>query len=108
MVVGENQKIAAALILVDKKKITEYLKENNLDVPQDSLMSKCPEVIKMIHEEVEKANKHLAPHENVKKFKIIDDDWSPANGMLSQTLKLKRKEIFKKYKDLIDDIYSGN
>ncbi len=108
MVVGENQKIAAALILVDKKKITEYLKENNLDVPQDSIMSKCPEVIKLIHEEVEKANKHLAPHENVKKFKIVDDDWSPANGMLSQTLKLKRKEIFKKYKDLIDDIYSGN
>ena len=110
MVVGENQKIAAALIIPNLKEIKEYFNKNKINFSKvdDKDVIKQIETIKLIHEEVENVNKHLAPHENVKKFRLIDEEWTPANGMLSQTLKLKRKVIFKKYKNIIDDIYSAN
>lgn len=108
IVVGENQKITAAIIVLDKKAIKEYLEERRIIINDDTTkLQDDPEVIKLIHDEVEKINRNLAPHENVKKFKLIDDEWSPANGLLSQTLKLKRKELVKKYKYLIDEIYSN-
>ncbi len=106
MIVGENQKIAAAIIVPDIKAIKEYLMENKINDIPDNVINNS-EVVKLIHDEVEKVNAHLAPHENVKKFKLVCDEWSPSNGLLSQTLKLKRKVLVKKYKNLIDDIYSN-
>ena len=54
---------------------------------------------------MEKVNKTLAIHEVVKRGKIVLDDWSTDNDMLSQTLKLKRRNIHKKYANLINDIF---
>ena len=48
------------------------------------------EIVKLIHGEVEKVNKTLAVHEVVKRERIVLDDWSADNDLLSQTLKLKR------------------
>ena len=50
-------------------------------------------------------NKTLAPHEQIKLFRLVEDDWNPNNGFLSPTLKLRRAPLMEKYKDLIADIY---
>ena len=54
---------------------------------------------------IEKVNTKLAAHEQVKRARLILDDWTPLNDMLSQTLKLKRSKISEKYEDIIADIY---
>lgn len=106
MVVGENQKIAAAIIVPDMSRLKEYAKEQKITFADDNELIANETIVKLIHDEIEAINKKLAPHENVKKFRLVADEWTPSNNMLSQTLKLKRRFIFKKYKSLIDDIYS--
>lgn len=106
MVIGENQKIASAIIVPDFSKLKEYAKEHRMEFSDEKDLVAKPETVKLIHDEIEAINKKLAPHENVKKFRLVADDWTISNNMLSQTLKLKRRNIYKKYKALIDDIYS--
>ena len=50
-------------------------------------------------------NKNLAPHEQIKQFRLVVDDWNQNNGLLSPTLKLRRAPLMEKYKDLVADIY---
>ena len=61
----------------------------------------------LIHKEVAKVNESLAPHEQIKREQLAADDWSVANGLLSQTLKLKRKALNAKYASLIEAIYEN-
>jgi long-chain acyl-CoA synthetase len=60
-----------------------------------------------INREIVVTNKKLAPHEQIKRVKLISDEWTPLNDMLSQTLKLKRHNIKAKYQGLINDIYKN-
>ena len=108
MVVGENQKFASALIIPDFAKLKEALRNRNFKDMDNAALANEPEVIELIHKEVEKVNKKLAPHENIKREKVICDEWSAANEMLSQTLKLKRRNIIKKYADAIAEIYKND
>ena len=54
---------------------------------------------------VEEVNSKTSPHENIKREKIVCDEWTTANNMLSQTLKLKRAKIMSKYAGLVNEIY---
>ena len=65
-----------------------------------------PEVNTRYQKEVNEINKTLSQHENIKRFRLVTDEWSPATGELSPTLKLKRKIIQEKYKNILDEIYS--
>ena len=69
---------------------------------------KDPKVVALIHKEVVKVNEGLAPHEQIKREQLAADDWSVANGLLSQTLKLKRKALNAKYASQIEAIYENS
>ena len=60
---------------------------------------------KKIWREVDTVNQRLAVHEQIKRPRLINDEWTPLNDMLSQTLKLKRFNIKSKYSDLINEMY---
>ena len=64
-----------------------------------------PVIIERIGREIECLNKKLDNIEKVKKFRLISDDWTAETGELSPTLKLKRKYILRKYKDLVEEVY---
>lgn len=55
---------------------------------------------------VEAINKKLNPYERLSRYKLVSDEWTPAGGELSPTLKLKRQVIQNKYRDTINQIYS--
>jgi long-chain acyl-CoA synthetase len=106
MVIGENQKFCAALIVpefdfikkwCEKKSVKDYIsKEIN-----------CNDVIKeRIWKEIGHYNKRFSHIQQVKKFELIDSDWTIESGELTPTLKLKRKVILKNYEKLIEKIYS--
>jgi long-chain acyl-CoA synthetase len=63
-------------------------------------------VIAKIQQEVMRINKTLGSHEQISRIRLVSDEWSPASGELSPTLKLKRNVVAAKYQHLIDDIYS--
>ena len=56
---------------------------------------------------VDAANEKLARVEQIKKFKILDEDWQPGGEELTPTMKLKRKPISEKYADEIEELYAG-
>jgi long-chain acyl-CoA synthetase len=66
-----------------------------------------PEVIDKIQNEVNEINKTLGQHEEIKRFRLVSHEWSPASGELSPTLKLRRNVIAQTYKDIIAEIYSA-
>ncbi|RLD88254.1 MAG: hypothetical protein DRJ09_08770 [Bacteroidetes bacterium] len=67
-----------------------------------------PDVVARYEKEVEKYNKDLNKVMQIKKFKLVCEDWTPENGFLSPTQKLKRKVILANYKNLLDEIYEKN
>ena len=69
-------------------------------------MIKIPEVIEQIRSEVDIINQTLSSHERISRIRLVGDEWSPATGELSPTLKLRRAVIAAKYQDIIDGIYA--
>ncbi len=107
MVVGEHQKFASALLVPDFKYLKEWMSNNNITNGKElSDLIAIPEVVTVYNEEITKINKNLTDWEQIKRFRMVTDDWSPASGELSASLKLKRKVVADRYVELLDAIYS--
>ena len=63
-------------------------------------------MLKLFSREIETIDKTLADYEAIKRPVYVFDEWTTANGMLSQTLKLRRAVILRHYAEQIDSIYS--
>ena len=68
-------------------------------------MIQNPEVLKRFAKEVNELNKGLGETEKIKKHVLLADEWSIANGMLTPTLKTKRKVLIARYKDTIEKMF---
>jgi long-chain acyl-CoA synthetase len=105
MVVGEHEKFASALISPN----TKYFEEIEANKPPETRVTgkliESEEVLSAISAEVEKYNKRVSPHERILRFRLVPDEWGPATGELSPTLKLKRQVITEKYRELLDEVY---
>lgn len=106
MVVGEHQKFASALLVPDFKYLKEWRASQKLPNGKNNQeLIRQPEVTAAINEEVKKINKQLQEWERISRTRLISDEWSPATGELSASLKLRRKMVAEKYTDLLDSIY---
>lgn len=108
MVVGEGEKMPAAFIQPDFDFVKQWAAKKGISVGTNDELIKNPEVIKRFEEEVESANEKFGNWEKVKKFELTPDVWSIDGGHLTPTMKLKRKQVMEKYKDLYAKIYSHN
>ena len=106
LVVGEKQKFASAVIVIDYAKVRDWAKENGVTELSREEILQQPMVVKMLTAEVDKVNRGLAEYEAVKRPVFVFDEWSTANGLLSQTLKPKRAILHKHYAEEIERIYS--
>ena len=105
MVIGEQEKFASAIIAPDYVYIKDWCKENNIIADNNSELIENDLLKNVINKEIQKYNNTVAEFEKIKRYKLIPDEWTPATGELSPTLKLKRKYITEKYQDQIDQIY---
>jgi len=107
MVIGENQKHASALIVPATDFIREWCKRKQIDCGKtDTDLINCQKVIDRIEKEVDHFNQGFGKWEQLKKFELIDHQWTVETGELTPTMKPKRKVVKAKYKELIDKIYS--
>lgn len=106
MVVGSNEKFAGALIVPAKEKIKDYFLK--LGVPLDSSVdiTSDKDVQKLIRKELDRYNMQFAPHEQVKKFQMVNAEWTIDTGELTATMKLKRRKIMEKFGHLVEKIYA--
>lgn len=106
MVVGENEKIAAALISPNFSYLHDWCSHRKITYRDNLELVKLPQIIELYENELTEVNTKLSPIEQIKKFRLVCEDWSTAGGELSPTLKLRRKFLYAKYNHLLEDIYS--
>ncbi len=105
MVVGENKKHPAALIVPAFPFLEEWCKRKELNCGSRTEMIKHAEVIARFQEEIDLKNADFGKWEQIKKFELLDVEFTIEGGEITPTLKLKRKEILKKYAGLVEAIY---
>ena len=106
MVIGENQKMPAALIQPNFEFLLEWIERKNLKIDKtpESIVSST-EVQKRIQKEVDDCNNRFGKWEQVKRFELTSDEWSIDSGQLTPTMKMKRSMILKIYASLVQKIY---
>jgi long-chain acyl-CoA synthetase len=107
MVVGENEKFASAIIVPNFQYIEKWCEQRGINVTGNVELIANSEVVKAIQDEVKEINKTLGQFEEIKRFRLIPDEWSPETGDMSPTLKLKRTHLSKKYSGIIEEIFSS-
>ena len=106
MVIGEGEKMPAALIQPNWEFIADWNKRKKLNLPNNpSELVSNQKLIDRIQEEVDYYNERFGKWEKIKKFELTPDIWSIESGHLTPTMKMKRKVVKEKYIDLYNKIY---
>ena len=105
MVVGEGEKMPAALIQPNYDFLYEWADRHNITLGANSDIVVNERVLARYQKEVDEANESFAKWEKVKQFRLTPDVWSVDDGHLTPTMKLRRKIIKEKYIHLYNDIY---
>lgn len=105
--IGDQRKFLSMVIALDPEEAPAWAEAHG--IPYNSLaeFSELPEVQEEIARAVREANDKVARVEQVKKWVIVPDEWSPDTGEVTPSLKLKRRVVLDKYADEIDAMYSG-
>jgi len=106
MVIGEHEKFASALISPNFKYFEDWKTSRKVNYSSNDELITLPEVLQFFSSEVNKMNKRLSPPERINRFRLVKDEWSPAIGELSPTLKLRRKFIHEKYSEVVEQVYN--
>ena len=106
MVVGEGEKMPAALIQLNFDFVNDWAKRKEIDLGATSEeIIKNERLLKRIQKEVDKYNEKFGNWEKIKRFELTPDVWSIDAGHLTPTMKMKRNVIKKMYIDLYNKIY---
>ncbi|WP_028892069.1 long-chain fatty acid--CoA ligase [Tenacibaculum sp. 47A_GOM-205m] len=103
MVIGEGEKMPAALIQVASEFVQEWAKRHNHTITDITTDKK---LIKRIQKEIDFCNEKFGKWEQIKRFEITPDEWTTNAGHLTPTLKMRRKIILEKYNNLYQKIYN--
>lgn len=106
MVVGEHEKFASAIISPNFNQLHFWASKYKVHYRDNEQLIATPQLLVRMQQEIERFNKSLAPHEQIKRFRLVADEWTQQSGELSPTLKLKRSVLTKKYQAVIDEIYN--
>jgi len=106
MVVGENQKYAAAIIAPDFNHLRSWCQIKNVPYTTNTEMIALERIQNRFHKEVLKINKHLGATEQIKAFELLDTEWTVDSGELTATLKLRRTFLNNKYKIIIEKLFA--
>ena len=107
MVVGEGKNFAAVVIIPNFSHLKSWCRVKGHKYDGPDLVIKNKIVMNRIQREIDEMNQSLDKNEQIKKFVLLNDDWSVGNNLLSPTLKLRRGELINKYAELIDSIFEN-
>ncbi len=105
MVIGENQKFASALLSPNFSFLHDWCSIHKIQFRDNNELIELPEVLDRFSKEVREVNKSLGEYEQIKRFRLVTEEWTPQTGELSPTLKLKRNYLAKEYQNIISEIY---
>lgn len=105
---GDGEKFISALIIPNFDNLKEWSEKNNISFFSNEELIENQNVKQLYKEIVTDFNVNFGKVEQVKQFELLSDEWTVENGLLTATMKLRRKVLKEKYKNLIDSFYNKN
>jgi long-chain acyl-CoA synthetase len=106
VVIGDKRAYLSCLVMVDHENLEQWAQENSIPFSDYKSLTRRPEVINLIGTEIERVNKLFARVEQIKQFRLIETKLTAEDEELTPTMKLKRKLVNEKYRDLIESMYT--
>ncbi|HRZ42353.1 MAG TPA: AMP-dependent synthetase/ligase [Bacteroidales bacterium] len=106
IVVGENQKFAAALLVPDFLHLKAWCHVKEIPFTSPEEMVQNPSVRQRFRKEIDRINQNLGNTEQIKKFELLPDEWSQPTGELTPKMSVKRDVIHQRYQELIGAMFA--
>ncbi len=106
MVYGDNRLFNVALVVADMDATKKWAGEQGISAGGDDKLLENAKVKAMLEAEVDKASAQFKGFERIKKIAVIGEDFTTQNGMLTPSLKVKRRVVWAKYAPLIEALYA--
>ena len=104
--IGDARSYNVALIVLDPDYAPSWAKQKGIETDDIATLAEDEQVLAAIQEAVDKANAKMSRVEQIKKFKLLPEEWEPGGDELTPTMKLKRKPIGEKYDAEIEALYA--
>lgn len=104
---GNRRNFCSALLTIDPDAVPKWAEDNGKKGLSYAELTQDPDLRKLVEDKVAALNATLASYETIKKFAILDEDFSLEAGELTASLKVKRKVVETKYKEILDGFYTG-
>ncbi len=106
MVVGDGEKFVGALLVPNTAHVLEWAEDEGIDLPDDpEAIVDDDRVQAYVQEEVDRVNENFEKHETIKQFRLVPQEFTEENDMLTPTMKKKRRVILERFDDRVDEIY---
>jgi long-chain acyl-CoA synthetase len=106
LVMGDSRKFISALIVPSIEGVREWAQQEGIDLPEsEAEICRNDRVKERIEAEIEHANESFESYEQIKQFRLIPEEFTEENGMLTPTMKKKRRNILERFADDIEAIY---
>jgi len=105
VVIGDKRPYLVALVMIDHENVERYAQDAAIPFSNFASLCRRPEIQELIQAEIDRVNEGFARVEQVKKFRLIEQKLTAEDEELTPTMKLKRKLVNEKYRDLIESMY---
>jgi long-chain acyl-CoA synthetase len=105
---GDRRPFPSMLVTLDEETIVPWAQQNGIEDTSIAALATHPQVIALIQAELDKANAKYAQVEQVKKFFILDHDFTQETGELTPSLKVKRNVVNDLYAERFDELYAAS
>ncbi len=106
MVIGDDRKFISALLVPNLDHVRSWAEEADVELPDDpEAICRSEHVVDYVRTEVERVNDRLEDYETIKKFRLVPTEFTEDNGLLTPTMKKKRRNILERFDDRIEEMY---
>jgi long-chain acyl-CoA synthetase len=106
MVVGDDEKFIAAIVAPNFEALRDWADEEGIDLPDDpEAVVETDAARTWVDEEIDRVNERLAKHEQIKAFRLVAEEWTADNDLLTPSMKKKRRNIRDAFESEIESIY---
>ena len=108
IVLGDKRKYVCALLVPEFERLRAWAASRNIDTADKEALIAEPKIVELVKGDVAKYTRELADYEKVKRVALVPREFTIEGGELTPTLKVRRRVVEEKYRDLIESLYSGN
>ena len=103
---GDGEKFISALIIPNFDNLKEWAEQKNITILPNNELIENQQIKQLFKDIITEFNVNFGKVEQIKHFELLADEWTVENGLLTATMKLRRKVIKERYKDIIDSFYN--